>query len=32
MVGDNDLGETDTLIGTWQQDRFSSGGSSTTAA
>src|SRR5215216_1270539 len=27
-VGDNDLGETDSLIGTWQQDRFSSGGSS----
>ena len=27
-VGDNDLDETDTLIGTWQQDRFSSGGSS----
>jgi len=27
-VGDNDLGETDTLIGTWQQDRFSSGGAS----
>ena len=28
MLGDNDLGGTDTLIGTWQQDRFSSGGSS----
>jgi hypothetical protein len=28
MVGDNDLDGTDTLIGTWQQDRFSSGGSS----
>ena len=27
-VGDDDLGETDSLIGTWQQDRFSSGGSS----
>jgi hypothetical protein len=27
-VGDNELGETDSLIGTWQQDRFSSGGAS----
>jgi len=32
LVGDNDspdaVGSTDSLIGTWQQDRFSSGGSS----